>query len=254
MSLSINEGHEDEFAEFARALYNQSQGSPLQEMRLTDIAVQFDDQTLTVPVTITRTDLLLLFGATYDLKKTATPNISNVDHQPVQSVKKVPSLASANAYPTPASSTASLPAAPTTNGTVFSTATSGHAPRTHLGDGLYNTSQVSVQSTRRKEGLYFRKTEVNFGEVVVGTLVRGKIELCNATDRSLKVYIGDLQLPFVLNHSEVLIKPRSYVKVPVRFLPVSGGLYVREMIAQSADGLETALIKLSGVAKGAHAL
>jgi hypothetical protein len=36
------------------------------------------------------------------------------------------------------------------------------------------------------------------------------------------VYIGDCALPFVVLHNEVTLRPRSFVKVAVRFVPVSG--------------------------------
>lgn len=36
------------------------------------------------------------------------------------------------------------------------------------------------------------------------------------------MYIGDCALPFVVLHNEVTLRPRSFVKVAVRFVPVSG--------------------------------
>ena len=43
------------------------------------------------------------------------------------------------------------------------------------------------------------------------------------------VYIGDCALPFVVLHNEVTLRPRSFVKVAVRFVPVSGkSISIRE--------------------------
>lgn len=35
-------------------------------------------------------------------------------------------------------------------------------------------------------------------------------------------YIGDCALPFVVLRNEVKLRPRSFVKVAIRFVPVSG--------------------------------
>lgn len=96
-------------------------------------------------------------------------------------------------------------------------------------------------------GLFFKRSEVNFGTVEVGTLTRVKIELCNSTNEEVTVFVGDPQLPFVVLHNEVTIRPRCYVKLPVRFLPVVGPKnFSARLVAQSADGSFQATINLSG--------
>lgn len=64
------------------------------------------------------------------------------------------------------------------------------------------------------------RQSISFGPVAVGTLARLKVELCNGSDHDISVLIGDPSLPFVLLHNEVHIKARSYVRIPIRFVPV----------------------------------
>ena len=98
-----------------------------------------------------------------------------------------------------------------------------------------------------KTGIYFKHTLINFGSSAVGTLTRTRIELCNATDREVIVYIGDPTLPFVLLHNEVKIRPRCYVRLPVRFVPILGPRqFTTQLTAQSADGLYHTMITLTG--------
>ncbi len=99
-----------------------------------------------------------------------------------------------------------------------------------------------------KSGVYFRRESAQFGAVAIGSLTRTKIELCNATDNEVTVYIGDPALPFVLLHNEVRLRARSYMRIPVRFVPVSGGEYREQLVAQTAEGDYHTTISLSGFA------
>jgi hypothetical protein len=102
----------------------------------------------------------------------------------------------------------------------------------------------------RKTGVFFRKDCINYGAVAIGSLTRANVELCNSTGESVTVLLGDPMLPFVLLHNEVSLRPKSYVRVPVRFLPVSSGDFSNELIAQTSDGSYHARIALQG---NAHA-
>lgn len=64
----------------------------------------------------------------------------------------------------------------------------------------------------------------------------------------MTVYLGDPCVPFVLLHNEISIRPRSYVRVPVRYLPVLAGDYHNELLAQTADGSYHTKINLIGSA------
>jgi hypothetical protein len=62
------------------------------------------------------------------------------------------------------------------------------------------------------------------------------------------VYLGDVALPFVLLHNELAIRPRSYVRVPMRFLPTHAGEFVQELVAQTADGSHHSTVQMRGSA------
>ena len=62
------------------------------------------------------------------------------------------------------------------------------------------------------------------------------------------MYLGDPCLPFVLLHNEVSLRPKSYVRVPIRFLPVTCEDFSAELVAQTSDGQYHASIILTGSA------
>lgn len=111
-----------------------------------------------------------------------------------------------------------------------------------------HVTQTTHSLVEKKVGVYFRKESINFGAVAIGSLTRANIELCNATDEQVTVYLGDPMLPYVLLHNEISLRPRAYVRVPLRFLPVEEGEYCNELIAQTADGNYHTRIHLAGSA------
>lgn len=122
-------------------------------------------------------------------------------------------------------------------------------------DSVQNNNHVTASSgasiassciTSQKPGLYFRKAHAQFGSVAIGNLVRTKIELCNPTNQELVVYVGELKLPFVVLHNEIHMRPRSYIRIPVRFVPTAAGEFSADLIAQTSDGKHISIIKLSG--------
>jgi hypothetical protein len=95
--------------------------------------------------------------------------------------------------------------------------------------------------------VYFRRQAASFGTVAVGSMSRQELELCNATERRVTVLISDAALPFVLIHSEVHMQPRSFVRVPVRFVPVAGPReYRSKLLAHTDDGAFVTEITLDG--------
>lgn len=120
--------------------------------------------------------------------------------------------------------------------------------KTPLRETLQPVQQQAL--VERKTGVFFRKDCINYGAVAIGSLTRANVELCNSTGESVTVLLGDPMLPFVLLHNEVSLRPKSYVRVPVRFLPVSSGDFSNELIAQTSDGSYHARIALQG---NAHA-
>jgi hypothetical protein len=109
------------------------------------------------------------------------------------------------------------------------------------------------------EKIYFSRRAAAFGSAIVGSVSRMKVELCNSLQEDVTVQLSELPLPFVLIHSEVVLKARAYVRLPVRFVPTvansgsgSGGgscnseqLFTCELTATAADGT-CATIALEG--------
>lgn len=112
------------------------------------------------------------------------------------------------------------------------------------------TFETAVLSTLipHKPGVYFRKSLAQFGSVSIGSMVRAKIELCNATHNEVTVHLNDPSLPFIALHNEIKMRPKSFVRVPVRFVPVTVGEHSSELIVSTADGKISAKIGLSGYA------
>jgi hypothetical protein len=62
----------------------------------------------------------------------------------------------------------------------------------------------------------------------------------------ITVHLADPELPFVLLHNEVILRPRSYVRIPVRFVPISCQAFSTEITVQSQSGLHIIKLKLKG--------
>jgi hypothetical protein len=101
-------------------------------------------------------------------------------------------------------------------------------------------------SKKRETGVFFRRNIIHFGSVTVGSLSRLKIELCNTTDKEMTVVIEDPLLPFVLLHNEVKLRAKSYVRVPIRFVPVTNDEYSIQLNATTIEGNFHTSITLTG--------
>ena len=62
----------------------------------------------------------------------------------------------------------------------------------------------------------------------------------------MMIHLADPLLPFVLLHNEVHIRPRSYVRIPIRFVPVSCSVFECDLIVQTASGSHVVQLKLRG--------
>ena len=60
------------------------------------------------------------------------------------------------------------------------------------------------------------------------------------------MFLGDPPLPFVVLHNEIHLRPKSFVRVPVRFVPVIEREYEVQLIAQIAGSGEHFSTILSG--------
>ena len=71
-----------------------------------------------------------------------------------------------------------------------------------------------------KKRVYLEQETIHFPTVTVkkGTSV-AKVTIKNKTDKPVKLQIEPLEAPFENNHSEVEVKPRFYLSVPILFRP-----------------------------------
>ena len=101
-------------------------------------------------------------------------------------------------------------------------------------------------------GIYFRESTIDFGsDIEVGSVSRRKIELCNNNNREVTVHVKDPALPFVILHTSFSLKPRSFVRMPVRFIPTSSKTYscLLEVTVVGADtntNLGPIIVELTG--------
>jgi hypothetical protein len=228
VALSLEAGHEEAFLHYLRALSlatgQQEAGSSRQMEKIAEVEVGYDEHKLQVPVLISREDIGLLLSLT----KKEQQQVEKESRKSTSASKEKGRELLAH-KPSPRSQVAS----------------SQHILQ-HVSQVVGN-GNINGNATSRR-CLYFRKAQVHFGSAAIGTMLRTRIELCNNTQQDLRVFLGDLAMPFVLNHSEVLIRAKSYVMLPVRFVPMLAKRdgYQGEMVAQSEDGQFTTAIALHG--------
>jgi hypothetical protein len=97
--------------------------------------------------------------------------------------------------------------------------------------------------------VYFKGAMVNFGRVSVGELRDLTLRLCNANAASpASVHLDHPGLPFVLRHHMVTVRPRAYVKVPLRFAPCVRGDFEVVLAARRPNGGIICQVTLVGTA------
>ena len=58
-----------------------------------------------------------------------------------------------------------------------------------------------------------------------------QVRLCNTSHEGIEISLQDPFLPFLLIHHHLRIRPRSYVKLPVRFIPSIRGDFEATLVA-----------------------
>ena len=94
-------------------------------------------------------------------------------------------------------------------------------------------------------GVFFKKLFIEFGTVKVGSLTRQKIEVCNSTGKDIMVVVKDPSLPFVTLHNEVKVRANSFVRLPIRFVPVHRGHFEMDLVGKvnsTGDLIKIALV------------
>lgn len=96
----------------------------------------------------------------------------------------------------------------------------------------------------------FRRQTANFGAAVVGSVSQLRVDLCNPSSFPVAVLLADPELPFLVAHNEVLLLPRSFVRLLVRFVPVAERESSALLVAQTGGGQTSLLLLGVGVGVG----
>lgn len=126
------------------------------------------------------------------------------------------------------------------------------SPTFHQWPGTPATSTLGKVEERAKpkdsgSAVYFAKESMDFGSVATGSLKRLKATLCNSSSKEMVLFLDDPKLPFIISHNEIRMKPRSYIRLPVRMVPINSDQEYSCMLkARSACGKYHATIQLYG--------
>lgn len=71
----------------------------------------------------------------------------------------------------------------------------------------------------------FAQGLLSFGNHPVGSVSVERVRLCNPSTVPQLVVLERASLPFVLTHRVIKLRPRAYVQLPIRFIPVQQGEY-----------------------------
>lgn len=71
----------------------------------------------------------------------------------------------------------------------------------------------------------FAQGLLSFGKHPVGSVSVERVRLCNPSTVPQLVVLERASLPFVLTHRVIKLRPRAYVQLPIRFIPVQLGEY-----------------------------
>ena len=101
----------------------------------------------------------------------------------------------------------------------------------------------SAARGRPREGVYLDKTEVFFPMAKAGKSSDGEIVVKNRTKCSVGFKCSKPGNPFDLRYEKFAVKPGSYLKLPVKYCPVSSGEHVAtvELISEGKDKLKVTL-------------
>jgi len=91
-----------------------------------------------------------------------------------------------------------------------------------------NLSTKKTMETGQR--IYPKDRIIDFGDVSVGSLKRLKAVVCNSMDKEVMLFIQEPDLPFVVSHTEIKVLPKSYVRLPIRIIPVSSDMRYQSLL------------------------
>ncbi len=109
-----------------------------------------------------------------------------------------------------------------------------------------NAERIKERDEAVTKGVFFKKLFVEFGTVKVGSLTRQKVEVCNASSKDIVVVIKDPALPFVTLHNEIKVRANSFVRLPIRFVPVHRGHFEMDLVGKVTSTEDLIKIALVG--------
>ena len=97
---------------------------------------------------------------------------------------------------------------------------SHHSRRPQEHDDEAKEPSVQPPSPTSFSAVGFAQGLLNFGRHPQGSVVVHKVKLCNPLPVPQLVVLESVTLPFVLTHRVIKLKPRAFVQLPIRFVPV----------------------------------
>lgn len=94
---------------------------------------------------------------------------------------------------------------------------------THPPPPQSSSSTSSLSSSSGTPGVGFAQASVNFGKQPLGSVNIQRVRLCNPLTVPQLVVLESASLPFVLAHRVIKLRPKAFVKLPLRFVPVHRG-------------------------------
>jgi hypothetical protein len=91
--------------------------------------------------------------------------------------------------------------------------------------------QASSSSSAGSPGVGFGQALVNFGKQPLGSVNMKKVRLCNPLTEPQLVVLEPVSLPFVLAHRVIKLRPKAFVQLPLRFVPVHRGEFAATLRA-----------------------
>ena len=116
-------------------------------------------------------------------------------------------------------------------------------------DTTIGTEKTDKSKERGEGRVYFRRSVVEFGEKTVGTCGSMRLQLCNSTEKEVVVRVSEPSCPFVVLHKKIRLKPKAFVRLPVRFVPVSKGLWESMLHCDVGEGRSEIVVLLRGRGK-----
>eukprot|EP00762_Andalucia_godoyi_P001225 ANDGO_04757.mRNA.1 hypothetical protein len=105
---------------------------------------------------------------------------------------------------------------------------------------------VEACSSKNRKGLYLREDVVVFPMTEVGVARMRKVSVCNGAMEPMKVIVQIPAPPFHVKHREFVVRPRSYVLLPIKFIPEKEGNVFRSMSVMTSDATATCSLTLYG--------